>query len=1265
MVKRRRESAGAAAATHKLKTARRDGDDNSVESGKKAAWKKHREVEDDDDELDSESLDNSDEDDDSENEFGSDSNDDEMEEEEEEDQQEEEEEGQQEEDGEETSTKKYVNKNISAQEVQAAREAPELFKSSLFKLKIDEVMKNVKISEKSSKKMDKILFKLHSLIEAIPSTKQLSLDEAESVIKKVNSKIAIPFSDPKPGKDIKYSFQYLPPKVNVVGSFSLKTHIKQPDGNGIDMVVVMPKDLIQPKDFLNYRYLHKRAFYIAYLVSQLQALSIKEELPFVFSYKFFNDDPLKPIICVSSAPGKSDFHFASSKFTLQILVALPEGVFDYKKLGADKNSVRVQKSPNADADSVVAPATPLYNHAILTDATYLPYNEFLHRSAADCEAFKDACLLGKLWLYQRGFSSPASSGGFGHFEWAMTAAVLLNGARSDTHTLMKGYSSYQIFKGILQFFATVDLIENEVTFSVSEGHHSKFQKHHTDGPTITDRDYSLNILANMTKSNYTMLRHEAAVTCDMLSDNTKDRFDFIFLKKTFVPELRYDTYFTVELPIPSDDLSYTPLEKIRYPSYKRYFTEKLFNILNRGYTNRVVITHLVCKETPSWGLERRRMHEVKSGDTVTIGLILNDQECENPITYAPSPQPGDDEKATKAINARFDKFWGAKSEIRQFAGGDLKFVVSWEANPHKFIVSSITEYLLEEYFGSSTASSLKACNQKLLDMIHVPDIPNANKLPVNGVQLFSKKHDSFLALANILMSSESGVNMRISRVTPISSSLRNASIAAPAPFDITSDDSVGWGLIEFETSQKWPETVFAIEQTKTAFLLAIAEKLADMGVYKASVGTEKGVIIPTDKIRFLQVQCPEGYIFRFRIKTEVDEYLYEEWDKRTKTTSYLAKYKQKYTGAQTHTMRIQTLSRRFPFYSAAVRLLKSWFNRHMLTSHIREELIELIALKPFVDSAPYIPPSSPVSAFFRSLEFLASWNWKEEPLVLDVFKTASKDSDDDSATFNKISAIEGVRMDMAKDLQLKAAFQHIRKSDPGLVHCTMFIGTRDDNTGILWSQQMPPSQVGIVAASRMTALARAAHGVLMSPRHGDGAKIAQILFEPSLGDFDIVLNVCGEEKLGGGGDKSQKKKKSSSSAYRNLRLVTSFPKDQELASRLNRPVELFYNDLVEKYKGSVIFFHGTLDNSDVPGVIAGVWNQGVAEPTPFKVSLGYSTIPVAVNGGGAGGNKNGKKGQKNGKGQAGSNLVVLNKQAVVEEIKQMGGPLIEHVDLRQ
>ena len=63
--------------------------------------------------------------------------------------------------------------------------------------------------------------------------------EAEKdMIKK--HKINIPFPT-KPGKDIKYKFAYEKPSyVNVVGSFALKTMVKESSGNNVDFVVQMP-----------------------------------------------------------------------------------------------------------------------------------------------------------------------------------------------------------------------------------------------------------------------------------------------------------------------------------------------------------------------------------------------------------------------------------------------------------------------------------------------------------------------------------------------------------------------------------------------------------------------------------------------------------------------------------------------------------------------------------------------------------------------------------------------------------------------------------------------------------------------------------------------------------------------------------------------------------------------------------------------------------------------------------------------------------------
>lgn len=68
--------------------------------------------------------------------------------------------------------------------------------------------------------------------------KQLS-DAEKDMIK--THKTMIPFPTPRPAKDIKYKFAYVKPSyVNVVGSFALKTMVKESSGNNVDVVVQMP-----------------------------------------------------------------------------------------------------------------------------------------------------------------------------------------------------------------------------------------------------------------------------------------------------------------------------------------------------------------------------------------------------------------------------------------------------------------------------------------------------------------------------------------------------------------------------------------------------------------------------------------------------------------------------------------------------------------------------------------------------------------------------------------------------------------------------------------------------------------------------------------------------------------------------------------------------------------------------------------------------------------------------------------------------------------
>jgi U3 small nucleolar RNA-associated protein 22 len=107
-------------------------------------------------------------------------------------------------------------------------------------------------------------------------------------------KIVIPYPDPKPDPNAAYKLAYQKPsKINVVGSYALKTMIKSDDILSVDMIVKMPASIFQEKDFLNYRYFYKRAYYLACLTAGLQSTNHDE---FALNFAYMNGNSLHPIL---------------------------------------------------------------------------------------------------------------------------------------------------------------------------------------------------------------------------------------------------------------------------------------------------------------------------------------------------------------------------------------------------------------------------------------------------------------------------------------------------------------------------------------------------------------------------------------------------------------------------------------------------------------------------------------------------------------------------------------------------------------------------------------------------------------------------------------------------------------------------------------------------------------------------------------------------------------------------------------------------------
>lgn len=1108
---------------------------------------------------------------------------------------------------------KKQRKALSAQEVQVARETAELFKSNIFKLQIDELVKEVKLKEGYVSKIEKVLHRLHAFINEIPPIEKLSLAQAENHFN--SKKIVIPFPDPKP-TNVNYTFSYLSPEdVSLVGSFGLKTGISQAHGLAIDIVLTMPKELFQPKDYLNYRALYKRAFYLAYVADNLIPLSKKNNLPIKITYHFLNDDILCPVLKLESikTDNQDDLSFHKTKFTINIIAGFPFGVFDSKKLLPDKNCIRVQ------TDSEELPPTPIYNSSIISLTAYDYYLKFLYTSKKSTEAFKDACVLGRLWLQQRHMGSAVNNGGFGHFEFAILMSALLNGGGlNGNKILLHGFSSYQLFKGTIKYLATMDLSSGYLSFSslIGEDVTSKYKPEAGfNVPTIFDKNVKLNILWKMTQTSYQTLQRQALDTLHLLNDVVKDRFDPILLQKSSLDQMRYDVVLNLSIP---EDLyeSFGPLEKISFISFENFLKHKLYLILKNALGDRVSQLHIRSEKFSNiFPINKRKPSNITNN--YIIGLQLNPDECEKLVSKGPN---NDDE----ALGLKFRSFWGSKASLRRFKDGTIQHCVVWSAKDNEPIVVSISKYALDLHLHQEISQHLVFEASGFNNRLPIPLLPSASNQLITSLTSFTNLKSSFEGLSKILSNLDMPLNIKA--LLPASTSLRYSSLLKPVPFALSNPDFWNDTVLQFETSTRWPDEISALEKTKTAFLIKIHELLSLETAYRSFI-TKDDSIPFNESINLLNILTPEGYGFRIRVLTERDELLYlravnnSEKQKALLQDVYL-KFNLKYLGVVKHTRTVSTLAHHFPFYSPTVRLFKQWLDSQLLMHHFTDELIELIALKPFVDPAPYSVPHSVANGFLQILNFLSNWNWKEDSLILDLAKNADETEEELSLKLSDKLTIQAHQV-------IEQNFEKIRKTDPSGIKTQLFVGSKDDPSGILWSNNLT-----LPIASRLTGLARVGMQLLKTDGFTDSS--IDLLFTPALKDYDFVIKVKTSNLTTSSGVLP-------SNSFKNLvGAEASFPDDITTKYDL---VQAYVDDLNRKFGNVIIFstkkFTGL--NEDGTNVISGLFVPNSVSKKKFRANLGINVKPL--------------EDQKD--------EVVVNKEAIFNQITLLGGDLVQSIKIKK
>ncbi len=993
--------------------------------------------------------------------------------------------------------------------------------------------------------IDQELERIRHLIQDVPKTEPLSLKDAESLVAKAD--VSIPFPAPKPGKDTNLKFGYDSPGLwQVKSALHLRMGIK--GSEVVKIILEMPKDLLQEKDYLNYRAFHKRAFYLARIAAHIKTVASDE---FELHYTLENGVESLPTLMMTS---KHQSTLVQRRYTVIVVVSFPEEAFPLEKTLPTKNCVR----PTGDSDLLCTQPTPTYNSILNSQMTLGHYDRVLQTAIKQCPAFADACRAGQIWLKKRGFDSDIDSGGFGFWEWATMLALLLQtgGHKGHAH-FPERCSMLQLFKAMLQILAGRDMtnpwILNAVDLPIPR----------SDIPYLYDGNTSVNILQKMTSSSYQVLKHHARISLETVNSRHDDAFEATFDTRENEPQLQFDEMYSIVV-----SRSENPL-----PSNRAQFLSKLFRVLKQGLGDRVTLLDLRLQQSQPWSTTRPQPR-MKESTVVELRLLLNMDITSRLIDHGPS---ADDQAAAEG----FRRFWGEKSELRRFIDGSISESLVWSLSTP--VTQQIIAWLLERHFRASKDSL--TCNSPKLD-----DQRLEVDFKISAAEAFRLINSQFQSLSSTLHHLE-GLPLSIRSISPADPALGSSTLSHPLSPNNTAPISV---LVQFDSSTRWPDSLPAIQHTKIAFLLKAAELISTSNSSLVTrVGLENTTSQHTGYLNtsFLDIIYPPPHsqlahiTFRLRIHHDRELPLLQAQiskslspTERSQATSALTAYKRTLAGLL-HTTTFRTLTTRFPPLSPTIRLLKSFLSAHHLSNLIPSELIELIVAHIFLHPSPWASPGSASTAFLRCLHFLARWDWQVTPLIIDL--SLSQDMSHE-----------------ARD-ELKTRFSAWRKLDPQMNNVSWFVGTSIDGTGVVWDEG---GRVEKVVVGRMRTLAAAVMEVVREKGMGMGERDWRKVFRGETGQFDFVIRLDKSVVVGVQQGKKGKWKEKEQPKFKNLVLAQQSVSTDDIGFD---PVALYLEDLHKAFGHVALFFHGECQD-----VICGLWRPNVAGEREWRVRMGWSGIPV-------------------------------------------------------
>uniref|UniRef100_A0A674DQ49 Nucleolar protein 6 n=1 Tax=Salmo trutta TaxID=8032 RepID=A0A674DQ49_SALTR len=945
----------------------------------------------------------------------------------------------------------------TADELNQLKEAESLFHCSLLKMQMEELLKEVSLSERRKKLIDSFVQSVTEQLQTVPQTSEMELSD----LSWLSGGVKVPFVlVPKAAKG---KFHMAPPiSVTIIGSYPLGTCTKP--GISVDLAVAIPADVLHPKDALNQRYPRKRAIYLAGLAQHLAASPAIGAM----RYSCLHGNRLRPILLLSP-PGKD-----SSSFTLRLHACPPPGFFKPSRFHPQRNNIRTDWYTGLGSSH--EPPTPHYNSSVLGDMLPRAHLQFLTAVSSQCAAFAEGVALLKVWLRQRELDQGV--GCFSGFLGSMLLAYLLS-----CHRVSNTMTAYQLLRNSLHFLAFNDLTENGITLAKGPDSTPSLAEFHTAFQVVfVDPSGHLNMCADMTACTYKQVQHEASLSLQFWDDPTVDGFHALLM--TPKPMIRTSDHVfqlceLVKLQSCCKKLNLLSELMDHSGNYVLTALPFILSLLQRGLGQRVrLLTHSLTPDPEVSILLDAPKYNAQP--PLSFGLLLNPEQAASVLERGP---PADSPKAEE-----FRQLWGSRSELRRFQDGDITEAVVWEGETtcqKRLVPRQLITHLLQLH-ADIPESCVRYIGGMLDDVIKV-----GREVCSTGEEESLKVVQSYDDLSRKLWRLE-GLPLSITSVQGAHPALRYTQVFPPVPlkldYSFFDREKLSRSLVPHEVkpcpvyitpvkvichmegSGKWPHDRVAIRHIKAAFHISLGELLTQHHHYTCQPS-------PTH----LDV-WKDGLVFRIQVAYHREPQVLRE--SVSPEGLLIVRDNAEAQALEMATMQrplltstLHGLQQLHPCFGAVCRLAKRWLGAQLFSDDITEDTADLLVASLFLQPAPFTPPGSPQVGFLRFLHLLSSFDWRNNPLVVNL----------------------NSQLTAADYTEIKNDFIASRESLP-----VMFMATPNDKKVSIWTKQAPTVQmlqrVVMVAAESLK---------ILEPQLMDSSQIqdVRVVMRPPLDPYDVLIHL--------------------------------------------------------------------------------------------------------------------------------------------------------------